>query len=229
MTVAEVYLAERKRNVSAIRDRFSPHIENLYKMKSLDIEKLIGSCGHWDHRAKFEDSIHVYSYREEFLHEYGFSVPCVEMMDWLKVPGLPVLDPMCGTGYLGRQMEKAGLKVVASDDGSWHYFDPPKDTIRQKVWIRPPVIADAVVQTRKYRGHVVMLSWPYMDDVAYRVARAMHQGQWLAYIGESDGGCTADSDFFSYIRKSFYEVANVRNPQFWGLHDEFYLYRKRGR
>lgn len=69
------------------------------------------------------------------------------------------------------------------------------------------------------------MSWAYMDDVGYKVLKAMQEVNpkcIMLYIGEWEGGCTANDDFFSSIQeiedKEFDEA--VKHFKQWrGIHD----------
>ncbi len=68
-----------------------------------------------------------------------------------------------------------------------------------------------------------------MDGVAARIWNAMKENQYLFYIGESYGGCTANDKFFELINE--YETEDkwklkVNFRSFWGIHDQPYLYKR---
>ncbi|MCP3965617.1 MAG: hypothetical protein GY718_04575 [Lentisphaerae bacterium] len=74
-----------------------------------------------------------------------------------------------------------------------------------------------------------ILSWPYVDNIAFRVWKKMIPGQYLLYIGEHYGGCTANEDFFDSV--SGCEIEDqwglTKNfLSFDGIHDQPELYRK---
>jgi len=80
----------------------------------------------------------------------------------------------------------------------------------------------------------VLLVWPNCEtQFAKNVACAMRSGQTLVYEGESEGGCTADQEFFQYLRSSFSpnvcEMAelNKNHRTFPGLHDKWWIGIKR--
>ncbi len=78
-----------------------------------------------------------------------------------------------------------------------------------------------------------VLSWPYMDDCAYRIWNNMYDGQYLLYIGEPNGGATADHQFFNSISGSeliCQSSLNLKNAHlsFPYIYDEPILLKKEG-
>jgi hypothetical protein len=49
-------------------------------------------------------------------------------------------------------------------------------------------------------------------------------GRTLAFIGEGEGGCTADDEFFRLLETGE-EVESIPLPQWDGLHDHLTIYR----
>ena len=77
-----------------------------------------------------------------------------------------------------------------------------------------------------------ILAWPQEDDLATRIWQALRPGQYLLYIGEDRGGCTADNDFFELIHGHEVEHIGTREMKqsflsFDDFHDQPHLYQKR--
>lgn len=91
---------------------------------------------------------------------------------------------------------------------------------------------DALEYLRRHQQvELFILSWPMEDDTAVRFWQAMRPGQYLLYIGEERGGCTADNAFFDAI--DGHEVDNNATRQmqrsflsFDDFHDQPHLYKK---
>lgn len=180
------------------------------------------------------DFLTSYYIRELYL-EHAFVAYNDEMLTSLKKfcdskKMKVVHEVCCGTGWFSHWMKK--------------YKIPLKKSIDNKTWISynnrnnflPNVIKqDAVKFVRNNRrfADMIVLSWPYMDNTATRIWNAMKPGQYLLYIGEDYGGCTADSSFFNAVRGC--EITNDENfnkvydsfVQFNGLHDNPKLYLKK--
>jgi len=98
----------------------------------------------------------------------------------------------------------------------------------------PIVTKEDAVRFVKRSGDADMIvcSWPYMNPLMHMIWNAMKPGQYLLYIGEDYGGCTADDGFFNAV--SGHEIEDDKDfikikksfIQFSGLHDRPVLYKK---
>jgi hypothetical protein len=134
----------------------------------------------------------------------------------------------CGTGWFSHWMKKYGIPLKkAIDNKTW-------STYKLENKFLPIVTQEDAVRFVKSAGDADMfvLSWPYMDPVAHMVWNAMKPGQYLLYIGEGYGGCTANDGFFDAT--GAHQVTNDKDfnkvekafLQFNGLHDRPELYLK---
>lgn len=86
----------------------------------------------------------------------------------------------------------------------------------------------AVRAIKKYSARNVFMAWPpYDNPMAYNVVKNMKLGKVLIFVGESEGGCTGDENFFRYLRENFEEVeVEASIPSWIGIHDNVYVYKK---
>jgi len=130
------------------------------------------------------------------------------------------LEVMAGKGWLSYWLKSWGLNIIATDNRSWSkHFDYSSLPI-------PVEDISAVVAIEKYPVDLVLLSWPYMDSSAYDCLQTMKLGQYLLYIGEDRGGCTANDAFFDYVNSHCEVVDSVGFESFPGLYDHPMLIRK---
>lgn len=82
------------------------------------------------------------------------------------------------------------------------------------------------LQTTFYEA--LFLCWPpYDEPMAYEALKAF-KGQYLWYIGEDEGGCTAGDDFFQLLDSQWELIETCPEFYSWsGLHDELRLYRRK--
>jgi SAM-dependent methyltransferase len=148
--------------------------------------------------------------------------------------GKKVLDAGSGSGWLAARLGERGINILASD---WTDYRTADRSSKRGYPIREVFRLD-------YHGNAVdllpgdydtvLLVWPnYATQFAENVARAMRSGQTLIYEGESQGGCTADKEFFQHLRNSFnpsvYEMAELdkNHRTFPGVHDKWWIGTKR--
>jgi SAM-dependent methyltransferase len=76
-------------------------------------------------------------------------------------------------------------------------------------------------------GHALMLCWPPYDDPMAEAALSRYRGDCVIYIGESALGCTGSDAFHAQLEQDWKEVATYEIPQWQGIHDAVYVYRRR--
>lgn len=190
-----------------------------------------------------KDSFGDYKQRRTFTALFGWSVPCKEAVDAIKkYVREPLYDIMAGTGYWGRVLRKAGIRVLTSDihnqrqKNYYHQtngdndamFDPPfkvspeKSKIRRRNSIR----IGHDMNKGRIKGDI-FLSWPpYQSSAATQVLRMIPIGTRVFYIGEPEGGCTGDLSLCRMLDKNFKELHFEPLPRFSGIHDHLYIYEK---
>lgn len=170
-----------------------------------------------------------YTARDKYIEEgmFGFVSwkwvnPFVEWVNNRKC-----LEVMAGRGILSRALRQKGVDIVATDDFSWANNENGKfrkwnDTVTEVENM------DAIESVETYGRDIdiLIMSWPYMDDTAYKVIKKFNEVNpegLIVYIGESWGGCTADDEFFEHFQEiEDDEKFNLVNESFerWnGLHD----------
>lgn len=127
-----------------------------------------------------------------------------------------------GPGWLSFWLKRYGLNVAKIiDNGSWKGMSSFLVDVLEK---------DAIEFVIDHPGiDLFILSWPYMDDVACRIWDKMQAGQLLLYIGEENGGCTANEEFFAGVSgKRIKDKWGLEKSllSFYGIHDRLILYRK---
>lgn len=55
---------------------------------------------------------------------------------------------------------------------------------------------------------------------------ARYTGEWVIYIGESEGGCTGDDTMWELLNRDFTAVDRALVFSYSGLHDELVIYRR---
>lgn len=173
-----------------------------------------------------------YYIREMYL-EHAFVAYTDEMLKALKTfcdsKGLKHVNELCcGTGWFSHWMKKYGIQLKnAVDNKTWSSY-------KEHDKFLPIVKKDDAVQfvRNNPEADMFVLSWPYMDPLARMIWDNMRSGQYMLYIGEGPGGCTADDSFFQAVHR--HEITNNKEfnkvqktfIQFRGLHDRPELYLK---
>ncbi len=139
----------------------------------------------------------------------------------------PKISEICaGLGWLSHWLEKYQVKIKdCIDDKSWHGF-------QRESYLANVTEMDSLYYVQNHpEVDLFILSWPYVDNIAARIWQALRPGQHLLYIGELQGGCTANDAFFTLIVGQ--EMINAKTKKmrqsflsFDDFHDKPYLFRK---
>ncbi len=167
-------------------------------------------------------------YRSAFIQLMGYSLVC---RSWVRpladfIGSRRVLEVMCGTGALAKALRDQGVSVIATDNQSWKATFVRSWTEVEK--------CDALKAVKKYGKDVdfVLMSWPYLDDMALKTLgkmRAVNPGCRLIYIGEPEGGCTGSDAFFDAAvldgDDPWLEPVRAAYPRWDGFNDTVFLYK----
>src|SRR5882672_7322034 len=138
-----------------------------------------------------------------------------------------------GTGYWAQLLASAGADVVALDNvapGTRNTYggirsrdeEPGGQVVGR--WF--PVEEGDAQRLAAYPDRALFLCWPPMDSMAAD-ALAVWRGDVLILIGER-GGCTGTDAFYERLDAEFDTVAEVRLPQWDGIHDDLEVCRRKG-
>jgi len=119
---------------------------------------------------------------------------------------------MAGTGALAYCLIKEGVNKIATDDYSWEKTCRENRVLwdKYRMWIHIED-HDAVKAVENYvesyggNTDVLIMSWPsYTDEIAVKVLwkmREVNPSCIMLYVGEDEGGCTANGKFFSVLEE----------------------------
>jgi hypothetical protein len=160
--------------------------------------------------------------RDKVLARYSYAILTEDMVNRFK-KFQPILEVGAGLGYWAYEFQKQKIDYIATDpfpeDDTYFPKDAPK-------WTQVEALsADKAVQ--QYPNRTLLMCWPgYGCDWAYKALK-LYQGNFLIYVGEKDGGCCASDDFFQLLHKDWEEVETLDVPQFFGLHDRAFIFKKK--
>lgn len=171
----------------------------------------------------FDSQIERHYFREFFIKEFGFAAPSKKTFGTIARYS-PLLEIGAGTGYWSRMLDRFyRCNIIATDlkSGMSSY----KFQIGKYFQVNEMSAKDSIKQ---YYDRNVFLSWPsYNDPWAADAIQDMKPGQFLIYIGEGEGGCCADDNFFKILNNDFDEIESEKMLQFFWIHDYLSIYRKK--
>jgi len=172
----------------------------------------------------WKKSVESFSMRRKFIEKLGF----VKISKRWTTPlgkylrGYRVLEVMSGNGALSKALKDEGVNITATDNSSWN-----ESSWFRNSWATVEKL-DAVEAVKKYgiRSDYIICSWPpYEDQIAYRVLiemRKVNPDCKMIYIGEGNGGCTADDSFheaIEMVNDVLFDNAVAGFQQWEGVHD----------
>jgi hypothetical protein len=156
--------------------------------------------------------------RSDKIHYYSFAILTDRIINEIAPYG-PFLEVGAGTGYWAWEFQKRNIDYIATEPDQKGEKEQPKKTI----WVKMEPLS-ALDSIKKYPGRTLLICWPsYNDCWAYHALKA-YTGSSFIYVGEGDGGCTADDLFHEELNKNWEVKKQFRSLQWYGIHDEIYIY-----
>lgn len=179
---------------------------------------------------KLHDNFYLHNLRTEFIKDFGFvllSHPLIETVS-KQLENRKVLEIGAGTGFLAKQLIDKNVNLIAIDHQanktSEYGFDKQHTEI---------VSYKAASFLNRYKNNfdTFILSWPdYSTDMAAKVLEKMQPKQRLYYVGESEGGCTANDRFFyllerkAQLNQTLTDELTDLSLSWPGIHDRWQVY-----
>lgn len=167
--------------------------------------------------------------RDQFISNYSFAVPSSNAIDVIAGLGVKLIEFGAGTGFWAALLAQKGCDIVCIERRG----GKSENGFCQKLgfWHEVRAVgAEAGLRLMKAETRTPLLVWPpYEKPLATIVAQEVPRGELLIYVGEGSGGCTGDKRFHSLLAERFDEQDMVPIPQFRGIHDELYVYRRKER
>lgn len=162
--------------------------------------------------------------RDEYILKFGFAILNRFTVELLK-DYQPLLEVGAGCGYWSYELQQAGTAVIATDPGTGTYAFQKQLKHWDNLWTSVERLT-ALEAVEKYPNQALLTVWPDMASWPHEMLEA-YSGDTVIYVGESDGGCTADEKFHDMLEEKFELHNSYGIPQFVGLHDYLQIYKRR--
>jgi hypothetical protein len=163
--------------------------------------------------------------RHELVKTYAWAIPTPTDIQWIVsvLKGRGVAEIGAGTGYWAWQFTQAGVDVIAVDEfvGDDNTFCGPT---------RYHLVHNGGPRTaQQHPDRALMLCWPPYGGLMAAQSLEQYAGDLLIYIGEPEGGCTADDDFFRLLDSDWNRIgAAPQHVTFSGIHCYVEAYGRKG-
>jgi hypothetical protein len=191
-------------------------------------------------RSRVDYTVQMIMRREEMVKKYSWALPTEEALETLRTLQ-PIVEIGAGTGYWAYELRKRNVEIHAYDKHpptgedftEEEQAELAKGSDEKKNWYHRgyPAWTEVLQGTpdvlKTYdKTWNLFLCWPPMDDMA-AYALGYHRGNYIAYVGESDGGCNANRLFFKLLHRFYLVETEIDIPQWPGLHDYMTIYRRK--
>ena len=173
--------------------------------------------------VNFERSLELFQARDRLCSQYAWAIPDEAALDML-VELSPVVEIGGGLGYWGSLVNEMGGDMIVFDkyvNERGHVRLYNEDT---NILPYMPVFKGEHEAAELHADRTLFLCWPpYGTDMGYLCLKTYldNGGHTLVYVGEGEGGCTADDAFHELMESKMVHQRTIRIPSWQGLHDRF--------
>lgn len=185
------------------------------------------------------NSFESFQERRKFQTNFSWAIPTPKAIKSIVdfAAGEVIYEIGAGKGYWAYFINEMGGKIKCFDnpDCVYDYFESPKKNDcgqniatadELKTFYPVDFCTPKGVVDKCKDANILMFCWPEYDKKwAYEYLKKI-QPDKLIYIGEEFGGCCANDDFFKYIEKKYEEYGYTDIPQWYGLHDYLFFFKK---
>ena len=172
-----------------------------------------------------------WEFRDKIIKVCGFSVVT---MNWVRILASKLinkrgLEIMAGSGALSKALKDCGISITCTDSYDWESKDRFSTWQKHFTNVENISAMDAVIKYGKDIDFIVCSWAPYGGNDFVKALNKLYEINpdcEIIYIGEEDGGCTADDEFFETYDITYINDVNEIYPQFWGIHDYVYYAKK---
>jgi hypothetical protein len=154
-----------------------------------------------------------FNLRRFYCHRRAWAITSPQVVQLIASRFPRIVEMGAGSGWWAKHLSEAGSKIVAFDNRSSHRFSRS----------HYPVFYGGPKRLKMFPNHSLFLCWPPMTNMATRCLQ-YYYGDTVIYIGEGEGGCTANDTFFRTLEG--WDMEWIRIPHWGGLHDHLRIYQR---
>jgi len=164
------------------------------------------------------EELNDYEDRLAFVRRFAWSIPTHEFAVEIAERSVSLIEIGAGTGYWKHYLSQFGIDVLAFDiapqnhyaGGNWAEV---KEGDERKV--------------REFPDRDLFMCWiPNESDAAYQAVLSF-TGDFIFYVGEGKGGCTANDAFYDLMSREWDEVYQGDPPNWYGVYSEDVIYQRK--
>jgi hypothetical protein len=168
-----------------------------------------------------------HKHRRRMVTRFSWAIPNLEALLSIGRVG-PIIEVGAGQGYWAYELAKLEYGIVATDIAPERGGTSVAEAGKQ--WF-PVQKMSAAAAVKKYaKTHTLLTVWPaYNEDWTSKMLKAYHAagGAFVAYVGEGQGGCTADVDFHDFLEDAFFLFDEVDIPTYHDIGDRLTIWQRK--
>ena len=173
--------------------------------------------------------------RESLVHMFSWAIPDSKALSLIAEVG-PLIEIGAGKGYWAHLLSKQGVDIKAFDSHvpyafahSWH--ENLGDVLKSLQAYFPlenwfPVQEGNSNAIKENPDRTLFLCWPPYDDSMAANCLDAYKGKTLIMVGEGEGGCTGDDEFWLKITEGWQRTLRYSIPTWPGIHDQLSIYSR---
>lgn len=159
--------------------------------------------------------------RTKLVMHFAWAIPDERALELIGETG-KVVDIGAGGGYWASLLHNRGVEV--------HPYDPEPGQSAQSAYLWRRVDRGTAEAAADHPDCTLFLCWPSYE--ASFASEALDRytdagGTRVAYVGEYEGGCCADDEFFRTLGRQYREIEASHIPQYPGIHDYLTIWTRR--
>lgn len=154
---------------------------------------------------------------------YSFAIPSDVALEKIKELS-PIVEVGAGSGYWAYLLSQLGCKITAYDLESPKPLGEHSNAAFEKLWFDVKIGGPEVLSN--HTDDTLFLCWPPLATSFAADCLKNYKGETVVYIGEWEGGCTADFDFFKIVKKNWKTEEFVSIPTWDFVRDGMYILKR---
>lgn len=191
------------------------------KMSNAYYDEAKEALAQWNNgNGNIDLDFNSFKLRTELIPRYSFAVPNDEAIQAIKSLNLPIIEIGAGTGYWANLIAQSGVDIICFDTYCTKYHHGE--------WINCwyEVRNGGPEKIKENPNRALFLCWPDYEKAMASDCLENYTGDIVIYVGERGGGCTANDKFFAILDKDFELIKTIEIPQWWGIHDSLFIYKR---
>jgi len=165
--------------------------------------------------------------RSDFISCFSWAIPSHDSIDKLVkffADKGEILEVGAGLGFWAALLQAHYIEVIPTDPFRSHGLEKITPNQITKRTFTDVECMDHLEAIKTYNTPCLFLCWPSYNDPFAAEALTAFQGKYLIYIGEAEGGCTADDKFFELLSENWTRLEYISIPSWDSIYDGICIY-----